>query len=61
MYKPTVEDLEALELLGQRDDLTQWEEGFLESLEAREDWTENQHRALDDLFERKMKAGGMIR
>ena len=55
---PSAEDREALEILAQRDDLTEWEEDFLESLESRETWTEKQKATFDELWDRKMKRGG---
>ena len=53
--EPSQEDAEALILLAQRDDLSEWEEGFLASLEEAEEWTERQHLVFNELFERKMK------
>lgn len=52
--RPTPEDDEALTLLAKRDDLTEWEEGFLESLSTQAVWTERQGLAFDHLWERKM-------
>lgn len=67
-YYPTDEDREALDLLSQRDDLTQWEECLLESLEAQAEgdpgtgtWSHQQHLAFDELFERKFGDGGRVR
>lgn len=48
------EDREALELLAKRDDLTEWEEDFLASLDDREAWTDKQKAAFDALWEKKM-------
>lgn len=48
------EDCEALEILAKRDDLTEWEESFLENLSERSMWTDGQKAAFDRLWERKM-------
>lgn len=64
-YTVTDEDSEALDVLIHRDDLTHWEEEFLESLEEAEvgsgKWTPNQKKTFDELFERKMCGGGRVR
>lgn len=60
-YSPTTEDREAVDLLALRDDLTEWEEDFLDSLDNHDIWTMQQHEKLDVLFERKMSGGGKVR
>jgi hypothetical protein len=52
-YAPTAEDREALELLAQRDDLTEWEDGLLESLSEQDTWSEKQRACFETLWERK--------
>lgn len=54
-HEPSVDDLDAMELLAQRDDLTEWEEGFVENLSALVVWTDKQQEAFDQLWERKSK------
>ena len=55
------EDLEAMEILSKRDDLTQWEETFLEDMADRirlggTTWTEKQKAAFDKMWTEKMGA-----
>lgn len=52
--RPTAEDQEALEILAKRDDLSEWEETFLASLEDRASWTEKQAAKFDELWQEKM-------
>lgn len=52
--RPTPEDDEAIDFLAKRDDLTEWEEDFLEDLSTLAVWTERQGFAFDQLWERKM-------
>lgn len=60
-YTPTSEDWEAWDFLSLRDDLTEWEEEFLESISRQERWSPKQHTTFDELFERKMSGGGRVR
>jgi hypothetical protein len=50
------EDREALEILAKRDDLTEWEEDFLQALHSRHLWTDRQKEKFDELWKRKMGA-----
>lgn len=56
--RPTAEDQEALEILGKRDDLTEWEEDFLQSLSEKASWTEKQAVKFDEIWIAKMNPGG---
>lgn len=58
MLMPSAEDREAIEILSKRDDLSPWQEDFLESLDAREQWTEKQKATFDALWEQKMNGKG---
>lgn len=48
------EDKEALEILAKRDDLTEWEEDFLQALHGRPIWTDRQKEKFDQLWKEKM-------
>ena len=53
-HNPTVDDREAILILSKRDDLTEYEENALQSLDERDIWTEKQAAWLDELFARKV-------
>lgn len=55
--RPDNEDKQAHELLAQRDDLTAWEEEFLESLIQTEGWSAKQGALFDELWEEKTNSG----
>ena len=48
--RPTAEDRDACEILQNHDQLTEWEEGFLESLANQERWSVKQGQIFDDLW-----------
>jgi len=51
--RPTVEDKDALRILLAREDLSDWEAGFVESLQQwRGDWTEKQAEKFEDVWSR---------
>ena len=52
--RPTPEDLDALAILAKRDDLTEWEEGFLASLDEAHAWTVKMGHVFDRLWHDKM-------
>lgn len=51
--RPTEQDIEDLDILTSRDDITKWEEDFLTSLEEREVWTDKQCEKFDEIREAK--------
>jgi len=53
--RPTADDDEALELMAKRDDLSEWEEGFIESLAGQTVWSVKQGEKFDELWTRKME------
>lgn len=54
VQRPTSEDHEALDILAKRDDLSEWEETFIGSLDERESWTIKQAAKFDELWQEKM-------
>lgn len=58
--RPDTEDEQALELLAARDDLSTWEEEFLESLSQAEGWSAKQGGLFDELWEEKTRSGSAI-
>lgn len=54
-HVPSDEDLKALELLDQRDDLSEWEQSFIESLNERQAWTDKQRAKFDSLCDEKFR------
>jgi len=53
--RPTPEDRDALSILTHQDQLTEWEEVFLESLDDQLHWTPRQAEKFDEVWHRHME------